>query len=113
MFALQKLFGDDLPLLQNGFVSVTELVGAMNDVFHLKPAEDDNGHHWIVLELEDSTQSGMCAFQFKLSGLAYASSWKSKVLSLIRTSTQKFYHQQSLKVDRIAQGSQTCVSNLI
>ncbi|KAM4548915.1 tudor domain-containing protein 5 isoform 2-T2 [Odontesthes bonariensis] len=55
----KRLFGEDLPFLQSGFVSVTELVGALSDTFHLKPAEDDSGHHWTVMEVEDpdDTQS--------------------------------------------------------
>uniref|UniRef100_A0A3P9P8L0 Tudor domain-containing protein 5 n=1 Tax=Poecilia reticulata TaxID=8081 RepID=A0A3P9P8L0_POERE len=39
-----KLFGEELPYLQWGFLSVTELVGALSDIFHLRSAEDNNGN---------------------------------------------------------------------
>ncbi|XP_042339629.1 tudor domain-containing protein 5 isoform X2 [Plectropomus leopardus] len=50
----KRLFGEDIPLLQSGFVSVTELVSAMSDIFHLKPVVGDNGQHWIVMDIQDS-----------------------------------------------------------
>ncbi|XP_074490860.1 tudor domain-containing protein 5 isoform X1 [Sebastes fasciatus] len=50
----KRLFGEDFPLLQSGFVSVTELVSAMSDTFHLKPVLGDNGQHWIVMDIQDS-----------------------------------------------------------
>uniref|UniRef100_A0A3Q3A4Z9 Tudor domain-containing protein 5 n=2 Tax=Kryptolebias marmoratus TaxID=37003 RepID=A0A3Q3A4Z9_KRYMA len=49
----KKLFGEDLPYLESGFVSVTELVDALSDTFYMKPAEGDNGHHWIIRDLKD------------------------------------------------------------
>lgn len=51
--AVQRLHGEDLPLHQSGFVSVTELVDAMSDTFDLKAAETDAGQHWIVSLMQD------------------------------------------------------------
>ncbi|KAM8745862.1 tudor domain-containing protein 5 [Acanthopagrus schlegelii] len=55
----KRLFGEDLPLRQSGFFSVHELVSAMSDTIHLKPAGHDSGQHWIVTDIQDSdiTQS--------------------------------------------------------
>ncbi|XP_059197896.1 tudor domain-containing protein 5 isoform X2 [Centropristis striata] len=51
------LFGEDVPLQQSGFVSVTEMVSAMSDTFHLKPVVGDNGQHWIVMDIQDSVNT--------------------------------------------------------
>lgn len=50
----KRLFGEDLPLQQNGFVSATEMVGAMVDTFHLTPVNDDSGQHWRVVDILSS-----------------------------------------------------------
>lgn len=42
------MFGEDLRLLQNGFVSVTELLDAMSDTFELEAAESEAGQPWIA-----------------------------------------------------------------
>uniref|UniRef100_A0A096LUV4 Tudor domain-containing protein 5 n=1 Tax=Poecilia formosa TaxID=48698 RepID=A0A096LUV4_POEFO len=49
----KRLFGEDLPYLQWGFLSVTELVGALGDIFHLRSAEDNSGNSWMVVDLRD------------------------------------------------------------
>ncbi|KAM9848873.1 tudor domain-containing protein 5 [Aulostomus maculatus] len=51
----KRAFGEELPLLQTGFVSVTELVGAMSDIFHLLPVAGDRTHHWIVMNIQDES----------------------------------------------------------
>ncbi|XP_038142180.1 tudor domain-containing protein 5 [Cyprinodon tularosa] len=56
----KRVYGEDLPFQQSGFLSVTELVGALSDIFHLKPTEDNRGNSWIVVDLRDrdKTQPG-------------------------------------------------------
>lgn len=42
-----------MPYLQWGFLSVTELVGALGDIFHLRSTEDNSGNSYIVVDLRD------------------------------------------------------------
>jgi len=57
---LQKLFGEELPLQRSGFVSVTELVGAMSDAFRLKAEPSGAGQHWMVTGVPDNAPTGVC-----------------------------------------------------
>lgn len=49
-----------MPLHQNGFVSATEMMGALMDTFHLEPVSDASGPQWKVVEILHShaKQSG-------------------------------------------------------
>lgn len=60
-FATQRLFGEDLPLRQNGFVSATEMISALIDTFHLEPVNDENGQQWTIMDIphSDLKQSGV------------------------------------------------------
>uniref|UniRef100_A0A3B3BE58 Tudor domain-containing protein 5 n=1 Tax=Oryzias melastigma TaxID=30732 RepID=A0A3B3BE58_ORYME len=49
----KKLFDEELPLLENGFVSVTELVGVLTDIFLVKPANDDDKNHLVVMDVNN------------------------------------------------------------
>ncbi|KAF6734454.1 Tudor domain-containing protein 5 [Oryzias melastigma] len=57
----KKLFDEELPLLENGFVSVTELVGVLTDIFLVKPANDDDKNHLVVMDVNnvDNKQPGV------------------------------------------------------
>ena len=63
--APQRRYNEDLPLPQSGFVSVTEMISAMSDTFHLKPGENDSGQNWIVMDIQDRDmiQSGVSVHQ--------------------------------------------------
>ncbi|KAF3835304.1 hypothetical protein F7725_027862, partial [Dissostichus mawsoni] len=71
----KRLFGEDFPLLQTGFVSVTELVSAMSDTFHLKPVVGNNVH-WIVMDMQDCDDT-----QSVDSKVTLMNSWKLPVKS--------------------------------
>ncbi|KAM8874145.1 tudor domain-containing protein 5 isoform 2-T2 [Spinachia spinachia] len=49
----KRVFGEELPLQQSGFVSVTELVSAMSDTFYLKPVDSEIGQYWKVIDIQD------------------------------------------------------------
>ncbi|XP_029904753.1 tudor domain-containing protein 5 isoform X2 [Myripristis murdjan] len=79
----KRLFGEELPVLQSGFVSVTELVGAMSDIFHLKPVDSNNRHHWIVMDIQDNnTEPGEQQHKQPLKSYYFScgeSPWEGKV----------------------------------
>ncbi|XP_061594981.1 tudor domain-containing protein 5 [Cololabis saira] len=72
----KKVFGEELPLWKSGFVSVTELVDALKDTFHLQPAEDDSEHHWRVVLLEDGDHAQAVNSYYLNSG---DSLWEGKL----------------------------------
>ncbi|XP_061681599.1 tudor domain-containing protein 5-like isoform X2 [Syngnathoides biaculeatus] len=49
----KRVWGEELPLKENGFVSVTELVDAMSDILHLQDTERDDQHDWVVKNIQD------------------------------------------------------------
>ncbi|XP_022525871.2 tudor domain-containing protein 5 [Astyanax mexicanus] len=50
----KKMYGEDLPVAQLGFQSVTELVGALSDIFYVKPCPEEGAKHLLIVELNDS-----------------------------------------------------------
>ncbi|KAG7275245.1 hypothetical protein CRUP_034972 [Coryphaenoides rupestris] len=63
----QRLFGEELPTLQAGFLSATELVAALSDTFHLEPAGGAQNHHW-VLRLRSLSPPAECGGEEKEEG---------------------------------------------
>ncbi|KAJ3598928.1 hypothetical protein NHX12_032891 [Muraenolepis orangiensis] len=53
----KRVFGEELPLLQSGFLSVTELVAALSDLFHLEPAGGAHDPHWIVKNIHSTVET--------------------------------------------------------
>uniref|UniRef100_H3BWI0 Tudor domain-containing protein 5 n=1 Tax=Tetraodon nigroviridis TaxID=99883 RepID=H3BWI0_TETNG len=57
----KRLYGEDLLLLPSGFVSVTELLDAMSDTFHLEAAESGAGAAWMVLQTRRRPRVQKCS----------------------------------------------------
>ncbi|KAM6962490.1 tudor domain-containing protein 5 [Aplochiton taeniatus] len=45
----KRIFGEELPVVQSGFLSVTDLVGALSDILYLRPVIGDEGHHDMMV----------------------------------------------------------------
>ncbi|XP_059922830.1 tudor domain-containing protein 5 isoform X2 [Gadus macrocephalus] len=56
----KRVFREELPVLQSGFLSVTQLVAALSDVFHLEPAGGTKDPHWIVKNLSNKHTESEC-----------------------------------------------------
>uniref|UniRef100_A0A3P9KXT0 Tudor domain-containing protein 5 n=1 Tax=Oryzias latipes TaxID=8090 RepID=A0A3P9KXT0_ORYLA len=85
----KRLFDEELPLLESGFVSVTELVGALTDIVLVKPANDDNENHLIVMDVNnvDSKQPDL-----SLKNVSGKSLWKEETKSSDSFKTQEMVH---------------------
>ncbi|XP_056613811.1 tudor domain-containing protein 5 isoform X1 [Triplophysa dalaica] len=46
----KRTYGEELPVSQCGFLSVTEMVGALNDTLALQPGTEDGENRWIIVE---------------------------------------------------------------
>ncbi|XP_037106227.1 tudor domain-containing protein 5 [Syngnathus acus] len=54
----KRLLGEDLPLKEKGFVSVTELVDTMSDIFDLQYVDGDSKCDWIVKNATSDAPGG-------------------------------------------------------
>ncbi|XP_045079548.1 tudor domain-containing protein 5 [Coregonus clupeaformis] len=50
----KRVFGEELPVVQSGFLSTTEMVGALSDTLYLRPVVGDEGNHWMVMDIQNS-----------------------------------------------------------
>lgn len=46
------MYGEELPVSQCGFLSVTEMVGALSDTFSIQRGADESENHWMVVEFK-------------------------------------------------------------
>ncbi|XP_041912087.1 tudor domain-containing protein 5 [Alosa sapidissima] len=54
----KKMFGEDLPLAESGFVNVSELVGALSDVLCVQPDSKEDKSHLVVTQASDTAEQG-------------------------------------------------------
>uniref|UniRef100_A0A3B4CW43 Tudor domain-containing protein 5 n=1 Tax=Pygocentrus nattereri TaxID=42514 RepID=A0A3B4CW43_PYGNA len=48
----KKMYDEDLPVAQCGFLNVTEMVGALSDTFYLQPGREEGAKHLLIMELK-------------------------------------------------------------
>lgn len=48
----QRMHGEELPVSQCGFLSVTEMVGALSDTLSIQRGTDESESHWMVVEFK-------------------------------------------------------------
>ncbi|XP_077082453.1 tudor domain-containing protein 5 isoform X2 [Siphateles boraxobius] len=48
----KRMYGEELPVSQCGFLSVTEMVGALSDTFSIQRGADESENHWMVVEFK-------------------------------------------------------------
>uniref|UniRef100_A0AAY4BJN0 Tudor domain-containing protein 5 n=1 Tax=Denticeps clupeoides TaxID=299321 RepID=A0AAY4BJN0_9TELE len=79
-----KHFGEDLPVAQCGFQSVTEMVGALNDTLYLKPGPEREGGLLIVSDIkQENIQPGGASLSrytvTLMSNNRYDSPWEKNI----------------------------------
>uniref|UniRef100_A0A9R1SDP6 Tudor domain-containing protein 5 n=2 Tax=Cyprinus carpio TaxID=7962 RepID=A0A9R1SDP6_CYPCA len=48
----KRMYGEELPLSKYGFLSVTEMVGALRDTLSIQKGADENENKWMVVEFK-------------------------------------------------------------
>ncbi|XP_076880720.1 tudor domain-containing protein 5 [Brachyhypopomus gauderio] len=87
----KKVYGEDLPVAQCGFLSVTEMVGALSDTFYLQPGPKHGANHLLIKDLKQNgaepafsqSESGPCAESLNPSSKGHyftssTSAWEQK-----------------------------------
>ncbi|XP_024909932.1 tudor domain-containing protein 5 isoform X2 [Cynoglossus semilaevis] len=113
----KKLFGEELPLQQSGFFSVTELLSAMSNIFHLKPAEGDRGQDLRVTLIQGShatlQENGSDVKQphMKSHFNSKISPWESKLQvdneNIMETITEDLEIRKDPKIQKVVPGVYT------
>ncbi|XP_055797046.1 tudor domain-containing protein 5-like [Salvelinus fontinalis] len=50
----KRVFGEELPVVQSGFMSTTEMVGALSDTLYLQRMAGNDGNHWVVMDIQNA-----------------------------------------------------------
>ncbi|KAL7867157.1 hypothetical protein AOLI_G00149710 [Acnodon oligacanthus] len=65
----KKMYDEDLPVAQCGFLNVTEMVGALSDTFYLQPGPEEGAKHLLIMELKHDVQPALSQSAERLSSL--------------------------------------------
>ncbi|XP_051877224.1 tudor domain-containing protein 5-like [Pristis pectinata] len=75
----KNIFGVDLPLKELGFYSVTELVGALNDIFYVE--RDSINQDWLVVDIRHSNLlQNQEKSQFNKTSSLLNAGWKKPII---------------------------------
>uniref|UniRef100_A0A4W4GCF1 Tudor domain-containing protein 5 n=1 Tax=Electrophorus electricus TaxID=8005 RepID=A0A4W4GCF1_ELEEL len=77
----KNMYGEDLPMAQCGFLSVTEMVSTLSDTFDLQPGLEQGAKHLLIMEVKHNDQQmsfsqsegGPCAESLNPSSQGYYS----------------------------------------
>ncbi|XP_071198692.1 tudor domain-containing protein 5 isoform X2 [Salvelinus alpinus] len=50
----KRVFGEELPVVQSGFMSTTEMVGALSDTLYLQRMAGNEGNQWVVMDIQNA-----------------------------------------------------------